>query len=315
MKRLELILDQETAFQPLEKVLRNSLGLSKKQISQAKFRENGICINGKKQRVSYVGMPGEILTVCLEESSENTGKVFPTERKLEILYEDPDILAVNKPAGMPCHPGRGHYQDSLGNLAAGLFEKRGEPCPIRIIGRLDKDTSGVVILAKNQAAGARLGEQKTKGIFWKEYMGLVQGRLNDTEGRIREPIGKIPGEKLKMQVTPEGKSADTSYQVMKFLENATLTRWEIFTGRTHQIRVHMAWLGHPLLGDRIYGTGKNPYFPGLALHCAKAVFLQPFTGEKVVIQAPANSWGEKLKNWGVQNTGTDSEGYGQEFLS
>ena len=252
---------------------------------------------------------------CLEESSENTGKVFPTEGKLEILYEDPDILAVNKPAGMPCHPGRGHYQDSLGNLAAGLFEKRGEPCPIRIIGRLDKDTSGVVILAKNQAAGARLGEQKTKGIFWKEYMGLVQGRLNDTEGRIREPIGKIPGEKLKMQVTPEGKSADTSYQVMKFLENATLTRWEIFTGRTHQIRVHMAWLGHPLLGDRIYGTGKNPYFPGLALHCAKAVFLQPFTGEKVVIQAPANSWGEKLKNWGVQNTGTDSEGYGQEFLS
>ena len=94
MKKLELILDQETAFQPLEKVLRNSLGLSKKQISQAKFRENGICINGKKQRVSYVGMPGEILTVCLEESSENTGKVFPTEGKLEILYEDPDILAA-----------------------------------------------------------------------------------------------------------------------------------------------------------------------------------------------------------------------------
>ena len=116
-------------------------------------------------------------------------------------------------------------------------------------------------------------------------------------------------------MTPEGKSADTSYQAVKFLENGTLTRWEIFTGRTHQIRVHMAWLGHPLLGDRIYGTGENPYFPGLALHCAKAVFLQPFTGEKVVIHAPANDWGESLKAWGFQNAGIGPVGPGQEFLS
>ena len=128
-----------------------------------------------------MGTPGEVLTVCLEERSENTGKVLPQQGELEILYEDPDILAVNKPAGMPCHPGRDIYLDSLGNLAAGLFEKRGEPCPVRIIGRLDKDTSGVVILAKNQAAGARLGEQKTKGIFRKEYIGLVQGQLKESE--------------------------------------------------------------------------------------------------------------------------------------
>ena len=106
MKKLELTLDEKTAFQPLERVLKNSLGLTKRQISQAKFRENGICINGKKQRISYVGTPGEVLTVCLEESSENTGKVLPQQGELEILYEDPDILAVNKPAGMPCHPGR-----------------------------------------------------------------------------------------------------------------------------------------------------------------------------------------------------------------
>ena len=185
---------------------------------------------------------------------------------------------------------------------------------MRIIGRLDKDTSGVVILAKNQAAGARLGEQKAKGIFRKEYIGLAQGHLKEPEGRIREPIGKMPGEKLKMQVTPEGKSADTSYQALKFLENATLARWKIFTGRTHQIRVHMAWLGHPLLGDPIYGTGENPYFPGLALHCAKAVFLQPFTGEKVVIQAPPEGWNEKLKEWVLQNMGSELKGTGQEFL-
>lgn len=314
MKKLELTLDENTAFQSLEKVLKNPLGLTKRQISQAKFRENGICINGKRQRISYVGTPGEVLTVCLEESSENTGKVLPQEGELEILYEDPDILAVNKPAGMPCHPGRGHYLDSLGNLAAGLFEKRGDPCPVRIVGRLDKDTSGVVILAKNQAAAARLGEQKAKGIFQKEYIGFVQGHLEKAEGRIREGIGKAPGEKLKMQVTPEGKPADTSYQALKFLGYATLARWRIATGRTHQIRVHMAWLGHPLLGDPIYGTGENPYFPGLALHCAKAVFLQPFTGEKVEIRAPAKDWGEELKNWTSRNTEMDLEDPGQEFL-
>lgn len=313
MKQLELIIDEKNGFQTLEKILGSSLGLTKRQISQAKFREKGICINGEKKRISYMAVPGEVLTVCLEERTEDTGKVFPKQGELEILYEDPDILAVNKPGGLACHPGRGHYEDSLGNLAAGLFEKRGAPCPVRIIGRLDKDTSGVVILAKNQVGAARLGEQKNKGIFQKEYIGLVRGHLEESEGRVREPIGKIPGEKLKMQVTSRGKEADTSYQVLKFLEDATLTRWKIRTGRTHQIRVHMAWLGHPLVGDRIYGTGENPYFPGLALHCAKAVFLQPFTGEKLEILAPAKGWGQCLENWGFQITGRDRQGPDQEF--
>lgn len=271
--------------------MKQDLGLTKRQISQAKFRKEGICINGEKRRVSYVGRPGDVLTVCLEETGTYSGKSAPQEGELEILYEDEDILAVNKPPGMPCHPGRGHYRDSLGNLAAGLFEKRGEPCPVRIIGRLDKDTSGVVILAKNQAAGARLGIQKENGTFWKEYLGLVRGHLEDVNGRIREPIGKIPGEKLKCQVTHQGKTADTRYEVREFLEDATVTSWKICTGRTHQIRVHMAWLGYPILGDVLYGNGENPYFPGLALHCRKAVFLQPFTGDKIEVLAPACHWG------------------------
>ena len=295
MKILKLTLDEKTAFHTLDHVMKQDLGLTKRQISQAKFRKEGICINGEKRRVSYVGRPGDVLTVCLEETGTYSGKSAPQEGELEILYEDEDILAVNKPPGMPCHPGRGHYRDSLGNLAAGLFEKRGEPCPVRIIGRLDKDTSGVVILAKNQAAGARLGMQKENGTFWKEYLGLVRGHLEDVNGRIREPIGKIPGEKLKCQVTPQGKTADTRYEVREFLEDATVTSWKICTGRTHQIRVHMAWLGYPILGDVLYGNGENPYFPGLALHCRKAVFRQPFTGEKIQVLAPARHWGQIWK--------------------
>ena len=133
----------------------------------------------------------------------------PLDGELEILYEDEDILAVNKPSGIACHPGRGHYRDSLGNLAAGLFEKRGEPRPVRIIGRLDRDTSGVVILAKNQTAGARLGEQKEKGIFQKEYLGIVKGRLENHEGRIQEAHRKNPWEKMKCRWMPGEKGADT----------------------------------------------------------------------------------------------------------
>ena len=127
MKTLELILDEDTAFQPLDYVLKKHLGLTKRQISQAKFREKGICINGEKQRISYVGRPGEILTVCLEEQETDCGKVAPLDGELEILYEDEDILAVNKPSGIACHPGRGHYRDSLGNLAAGLLKKEESP--------------------------------------------------------------------------------------------------------------------------------------------------------------------------------------------
>ncbi|HJC10746.1 MAG TPA: RluA family pseudouridine synthase [Candidatus Blautia merdigallinarum] len=295
MRKLKLIFDEKTAFHTLEYVMKNSLGLTKRQISQAKFGERGICVNGKRQRISYIGQPGDLLTVSLEERLKDTGKVVPKQGDLEILYEDQDILAVNKPAGIPCHPGRGHYQDSLGNLAAGLFEKRGEPCPVRIIGRLDKDTSGVVLLAKNQAAGARLGEQKGRGVFQKEYLGMVQGHLKKTVGRIREPIGKIPGEKLKMQIDRNGKSTDTEYRILDFLEDNTVMAWKIFTGRTHQIRVHMAWLGYPLLGDSLYGDGENPYFSGLALHCRKAVFCQPFTGEKIEVLAPARHWREALR--------------------
>jgi len=284
MKTLELILDEDTAFQPLDYVLKKHLGLTKRQISQAKFREKGICINGEKQRISYVGRPGEILTVCLEEQETDCGKVAPLDGELEILYEDEDILAVNKPSGIACHPGRGHYRDSLGNLAAGLFEKRGEPRPVRIIGRLDRDTSGVVILAKNQTAGARLGEQKEKGIFQKEYLGIVKGRLENHEGRIQEPIGKIPGEKMKMQVDARGKRAETQYEVREFLDNATVTAWEIYTGRTHQIRVHMLYLGHPLIGDFLYNPGRE-LIGRQALHAWKLKFYHPITGKLLEFQA------------------------------
>lgn len=300
MKVLEICLDENTGNHTLEYILRQKLGLTRRQISQAKFREQGICIDGCQQRVSYVGRPGQVLTVCLEEDRPDTGRVAPVKGSLEILYEDQDIFAVNKPPGMPTHPGRGHYKDSLANLIAGYYQEKESPCLVRAVGRLDSDTSGVLVFGKNQAAAARLARQKEEGRYEKDYLALIQGRL-EGEGFIREPIGKALGEKQKLQVSLQGKPAVTWYQSQKifcdreaFDREVSLVLCRIFTGRTHQIRVHMAWKGHPLLGDKLYGDGKNPLFPGLGLHCFRAVFYQPFTGAKIQIQAEPRHWPQEL---------------------
>lgn len=284
MKKLELVVDETLAGKSLELILKEILGFTKKQISRAKFRENGICINGEQRRISHIAVPGEVLQVCLEEEREDTGKVEPVFEKPDILYEDEDLIVLNKPGGMPCHPGRGHYEDSLANRLAGYYKEKGENALIRAVGRLDRDTSGIMVFAKGQMAAARLFKQKEDGSFRKEYLAVVQGEFKESEGRIMEPIGKIPGEKMRMQVDSDGKSAETIYEVLKSWDGYSLVRCNIRTGRTHQIRVHMAWLGHPLLGDVLYGDGKNLLFDGLALHAWKAEFTQPFSKEKIRIQ-------------------------------
>lgn len=301
MKVLEIYLDELTGDHTLEYVLRHHMGLTKRQISQAKFRDNGICIDGCRQRVSYVGRPGQVLTVCLEEDRTDMGRVEPIKGSLKILYEDDDILAVDKPAGMATHPGRGHYKDSLANLVAGHYEEKGKACLVRAVGRLDRDTSGILIFAKNQTAASRLAEQKKDGRFQKDYLAVAEGRIEKEESFIESPIGKAPGEKQKMQVSPYGKPAVTWYQRQKVYpvqddtgREVSLVLCRIFTGRTHQIRVHMAWMGHPLLGDELYGKGKDLLLPGLGLHCFRAVLDQPFTGEKIQLRAEPYHWPEGL---------------------
>lgn len=290
MRKLEIVLDESTAGKSLDKSLKDIFGLNKRQISQAKFRENGICVNGKQVRISYIGKPGDFLEVCVEEERSYTGKVVPVSGELDILYEDKDLIVLNKPGGIPCHPGRGHYEDSLANRVAAYCMEKGETSLIRAVGRLDKDTSGIVVFAKNQIAAARLSLQKEEGIFRKEYLVLVKGKLETGRGRILEPIGNVPGEKMKMQVDANGKEADTAYEVLEVREEYSLVKCVIRTGRTHQIRVHMAWLGHPVLGDVLYGDGENPVFEGLALHAWKTEFYQPFTGEKAALKVVPVHW-------------------------
>lgn len=283
----------------IEWVLSNLLGLTRRQISRIKFRENGICVDGCQKRVNYRLHAEEILQVCLEEEKDSI-QMEATEEKLNILYEDEDLIAVDKPSGQICHPSGGHYNDSLANQLTGYFRRQGSGCVIRLAGRLDCDTSGIVVAAKNQIAAQRLASQREQGEFYKEYLALTHGEFVQESGEITGRIGCVRNHPLKMGICRDGKEARTWYRVQKRANGYTLVSCILDTGRTHQIRVHMQSVGHPLVNDRLYGAGDKDSFGKflesrrklegdrhrrLGLHAGKVRLRQPFTGKIIEIHS------------------------------
>lgn len=258
------------------------MGLTKRQISQAKFRAGGICVNGRRTRVTAVLNAGDCVEVILEEAKTQSDHLVPLNGGLDVLYEDKDLLLVNKPAGLVVHPSHGHYADSLANMLAYYFQKKGEPVKIRSVGRLDKETSGIVIFAKNQTAAGRLSRQRENGLLKKEYIAFVQGVPEPRKGSINIGIKKDPESLMKMTVSESGKCAVTHYQVLETFGGFSSIKVSLETGRTHQIRVHMAFIGHPLLGDNIYGKKGTER---AALHAWKVKLIQPFSGEEICAEA------------------------------
>lgn len=255
----------------VEQVLRRQGGFSKRQVSHAKFLPEGILKNGKPCRVTECAEPGDRISICLEEAEERSAHLVGGEGELDILYEDEDLLAVNKPAGLVTHPQGCHYRDSLANQAAAYFREKNEEHCIRPVGRLDRDTSGVVIFAKNKAAAARLQGQRESGVFSKTYLAVVCGKM-PVDGkihRIQTRMMQDAEDKRKMVTAPEGSAAEgsagqgkravTYCRVLASGEKCSLVLLTLETGRTHQIRVHMAGMGHPLVGDPLYGRkdGEN----------------------------------------------------------
>lgn len=273
----------------LEEILR-AAGFSRKEISRQKFIPDGIILDGEKCRVTAKVHTGQLVTLNFREKEEEKVSVPENEKNgqetgISILYEDDCLLIVEKPSGLSCHPGPGHYLDNLGSMEMAYCQEKGEEYPIRQIGRLDKDTSGIVVFAKDKVTAARLWQQRREGTLQKTYYAVVHGRLRPAEGIIDSPMGKVPGEKNKMCVCPGAMSAITNYRVIRE-ENyegkeLSVVECTLVTGRTHQIRVHMASLGHPLFGDRIYGIPDGA--PGLCLHAGKIRLLQPFTGKEINI--------------------------------
>ena len=293
---LTIHIPETSAPAPVSHFLRTQAGLTKKQISQAKFRPGGVQKNGQQCRVTETAYPGDQITVCLEtndvDSAQRESAPAPQFLpELEILYEDQDILAVNKPAGIVTHPSGSHYSDSLSNQVAAYFRSKGESTKVRSIGRLDKETSGILLFARNQTAAARLQKQRESGISEKTYLAAVSGSMpEDTDGafhRITTPLAPDPKTRLKMVISPDGslpgsKPAETLYSVLKSTApdsriSASLVMLRLKTGRTHQIRVHMASLGHPLLGDSLYHLSDTTnLFSRAALHAWKLKFQPPF---------------------------------------
>ena len=272
----------------LELILKRRLGLSARQIRQLKFLSDGITVNGNRERIVYSVRSGDRIRVTFSEQNRNLQELPFLEKPLHILYEDEDLLVVDKKAGEVCHPAHGHYQDTLANQAAAYLAGHGaEKAPVRCIGRLDKDTSGTLLFAKNRLAAERLARQKEDGVFRKEYLALVNGLFSSSErsGEICLPIAPLPGSLMKMQVADNGKRALTRYEVLCSDRHCSLVLCRIETGRTHQIRVHMAAIGHPLLGDPLYGNDTYVSSTRTALHAWRLYLKQPVTGEKLMMES------------------------------
>ena len=283
--------------------LRSQGHLTKKQISRAKFYPDGIQKNGVRCRITESVLPGDKIRVCLETAKTDSAQLVSDDfSSLDILYEDQDILAVNKPAGILTHPSGAHYTDTLSNQVAAYFQNKKDSIRVRPIGRLDKETSGIVLFAKNQVAAQRLQVQRKKHVLQKEYLAVVSGYLPkdlpDTWHTIAFPIKKVSDHPLQMQAFPDSDndcSTDTSsplptvthYRVICSTLNWSLVFLRLDTGRTHQIRVHMKALGHPLLGDSLYykkeatSSSMLPVFTRTALHAWKLSFRQPFDQNEI----------------------------------
>lgn len=252
------------------------------------IEQGKILVNGKQVKVSYKVQLGDVITQEAEDIKEIELKA--QEIPLEILYEDNDIIVVNKPKGMVVHPAVGNLEGTLVNAIMTICKESlsgigGEIRP-GIVHRLDKDTSGVIIIAKNDKSHIDLSNQIKQHEVEKVYWALVRGVVKENEATISMPIGRSTKDRKKMAVKKNGKEAVTHFKVLKRYSNCTLLEVKIETGRTHQIRVHLAQIGYPVIGDTIYSSGKNKWgIVGQCLHAKSLKFRHPTTHEEMWIQA------------------------------
>lgn len=258
--------------------------------------EGNVKLHGKAIKGSYKLKTGDEIEVTIPEPQHN--EVVPENIDIDIMYEDYYLAVVNKPKGMVVHPAFGHYTGTLVNaLLAKCKSLSGINGVIRpgIVHRIDKDTSGVLVVAKNDFAHVKLSKQIKDHTVKRVYVALCEGVIKDDEGTIDLPIGRHPQDRKKMAVVENGRNAVTHYKVIERFKENTLIEARLETGRTHQIRVHMAYIGHPLVGDPVYGFKKQKYkINGQALHAMTLGFIHPKTGEYMEFSAPLPEYFEDL---------------------
>lgn len=275
MRTLQYVIPKEYSQKKLYSFLKGDIKLSSKLIRTLKRTENGLCLNGEHIRTVDIVNEGDILTVNIPE---DTSTVSACDFMPEVIYEDDDVIVVNKPAMLPIHESHNHQGDTLQNCLAGYFLKKGKAYTFRAVGRLDKGTSGLVLCALNSHTASRLS-----GNFEKEYLAIATGKYENS-GVIDAPIYRPDPIKTYRTVDERGDRAVTNWTAVKGNEELTLLRIRLETGRTHQIRVHFAHLGTPLLSDSMYGE-LLPEIGHQCLHCEKLSFVHPISGNKIELSA------------------------------
>ncbi|MBQ7314410.1 MAG: RluA family pseudouridine synthase [Clostridia bacterium] len=259
--------------------LRRVAGLSATCIKKAKYgriRKNGEIVHMREQLHA-----GDVISVRFPEDEPSA--IVPIDRPLDVLYEDEDILIVNKPCGMPIHPSRGNHLPTLANLVTAYL---GADTVFRAVGRLDRDTSGIVLLAKHAHAAYRLSEAMKAGAFIKEYLAITDGAPTPACGTVDAPIARACEDSMRRVVRADGKPSVTEYRTLGIADDGrALVRLRLLTGRTHQIRVHMAYIGHPLCNDYLYGRGGED--GTYRLHMCRLSFPHPADGRTVTIASEA----------------------------
>lgn len=266
----------------VERFLR-SQGFSRHLLIQTKYTENGLLLDGKPARTNVKLQNGQLLSAAIIDGEQNE-HMQPVELPLSIVYEDGDIVVVNKPAGMPVHPSQGHYDDTASNALAWYFAQQNEPFVARSVGRLDRDTSGLVLFARHELSACILAEQMRNRNIHREYRAVCTGVLPES-GIIDAPIARAHGSTIERIISDEGDRAITHFTRLEVKNGFSLAAVKLETGRTHQIRVHMKHIGHPLPGDFLY----NPDYQVIqrqALHSYRLAFTHPITKKAMEFTAP-----------------------------
>lgn len=290
MDHIKILVSNEYDNERIDKVIANEADTLSRSFVQKIIKNNEVFVDGKVVKANYKVKEGEEIAFAIPESIEP--EIEAQDIPLDILYEDADVLIVNKPKGMVVHPAAGHYRDTLVNAI--MYHCKGNLSGINgilrpgIVHRIDMDTTGALVVCKNDMAHQSLSEQLKEHSITRKYRAIVHGVLKADEGIIEGAIGRDPKDRKKMSINVKnGKPAITHYKVLERFKEHTYVECVLETGRTHQIRVHMTSIGHPLLGDEVYGTRKSKFhLQGQTLHAMILGFIHPTTNKYVEFSAP-----------------------------
>ena len=283
-RNIDYIVDEDSAGLRVEQFLRRKR-YSGQNLSEIKRMPKSILVNGVHYYMRQELSTGDHLQVRICET-QNSEKIPPTKLPLDIIYEDEDLLVLNKPAGMPIHPSLNNYTNSIANALAYYFQSQGKPFIFRCCNRLDRDTSGLTIVSKHLVSGSILSDMTKYREVHREYLAIARGSVTPSEGTIQAPLGRKEGTIIERTVDWEhGEDAVTHYKVVKEANGHSLVSLRLETGRTHQIRIHMKYRGYPLIGYYLYNPDME-YMTRQALHSHHMEFTHPITGEHMSFTAP-----------------------------